>query len=73
VVEDHGPGVRDGERERLFRPYERMVSAASMPGLGLYITAEIVKAHGGTIRVDDSAGGGARFVVELPRATVRPD
>lgn len=66
VVEDHGPGIPLADRERLFRPYERMASAASLPGLGLglYITAEIVKAHGGSIRIDGDTG--TRVVVELP-------
>lgn len=66
VIEDHGPGIPDADRERLFRPYERMASATSLPGLGLglYITAEIVKAHGGSIRIDGESG--TRVVVELP-------
>jgi signal transduction histidine kinase len=35
-------------------------------GLGLYITRQIVAAHGGTIRVESQLGAGATFVVELP-------
>ena len=68
VVEDRGPGIPVSERERVLRPYER-VSGATLAqglGLGLYITAEIVKAHRGTIRIEGEEGQGARFVIELP-------
>jgi signal transduction histidine kinase len=67
-VEDRGAGIPAGDRERVLRPYARMESVRQQPGLGLglYITAEIVKAHRGTIRIEEREGGGARFVVELP-------
>ena len=74
VVEDHGSGIPAAERERIFRPFERMAATAKTApglGLGLYITAEIVKAHGGSIRLEDTPGGGARFVVELPLREAR--
>ncbi|HZS39518.1 MAG TPA: ATP-binding protein [Polyangia bacterium] len=66
-VEDGGKGIPLEARERIFRPYER-IDRTSTPGLGLglYITAEIVKAHGGEIRVEGEPSRGARFVVELP-------
>lgn len=68
VVEDRGPGIPVSERERVLRPYERVAGATSAQGLGLglYITAEIVKAHRGTIRIEGEEGQGARFVIELP-------
>lgn len=71
VVEDQGRGIPPEARERIFRAYERMASAEPQPGLGLglFITAEIVKAHGGTIRVDGAPGGGSRFLVDLPLNT----
>lgn len=67
-VEDSGGGIPAEARERIFRPYERMAGAAGLPGLGigLYVTAEIVKAHGGSIRVEGRPQGGSSFVVELP-------
>jgi PAS domain S-box-containing protein len=67
-VEDQGRGIPEEARDRIFRPYERMAEAVAHPGLGigLFITAEIVKAHGGSIRVEARPGGGSRFVVELP-------
>ena len=68
VVEDQGIGIARDAIERLFQPFERIgsVKTATGLGLGLYITAQIVKAHGGAIRVDSEPGAGSRFIVELP-------
>jgi PAS domain S-box-containing protein len=68
VVEDQGGGISTSDRELLFQPYRRMASSRGIPGLGLglYIASEIVKAHGGTIRVESEVGVGSRFLVELP-------
>jgi len=70
IVEDKGIGLAPEAIERLFRPFERIgsVKTATGLGLGLYITAQIVRAHGGSIRVDSVLGKGSRFVVELPYA-----
>ncbi len=74
VVEDCGPGVAPDEREAIFGRFHRG-RAANVPdrpsgtGLGLALVEEHVRFHGGQIRVEDSACGGARFVVELPRRT----
>jgi signal transduction histidine kinase len=69
-VLDRGPGVPVAERERVFERFARgeeaRVRAVPGVGLGLYVAREIVRAHGGTIRVEDREGGGARFVVEIP-------
>jgi PAS domain S-box-containing protein len=69
-VEDEGRGIPEEARDRIFRPYERMgeAEADAVPGLGigLFVTAEIVKAHGGSIRVEGRPNRGSRFVVELP-------
>ena len=71
VVEDLGIGIERDAIERLFRPFERIgsVKAATGLGLGLYITAQIVKAHGGTMQVESEPGVGSRFIVELPYRT----
>ncbi|MDF0586110.1 HAMP domain-containing sensor histidine kinase [Tsukamurella sp. 8F] len=71
-VDDDGPGVPAGDRERVFQRFVRLEADRSRSsggtGLGLAIAAEIVAAHEGTVRVEDSPLGGARFVVELPAA-----
>ncbi len=70
-VVDHGPGVPEAERRRIFEPYYRLRKGrdSSMgTGLGLTISRGFVEAHGGSIHVEPTAGGGATFVVELPLA-----
>lgn len=68
VVRDEGPGVPPEARERIFGRFERAVPAshASGLGLGLAIAREIAEAHGGTLRLDAEAHGGATFLLELP-------
>jgi len=68
TVSDRGPGIAQHDRERIFGRFERATSERSVSGLGLglYISQQIVRAHGGNIRVESHEGGGASFVVELP-------
>jgi signal transduction histidine kinase len=70
VVDDDGPGIPEGERDRVFERFVRLDEArardAGGSGLGLAIVKEIVAAHGGTVTLSSSAAGGARFVVRLP-------
>lgn len=70
TVEDDGPGVPPDDRARIFQRFYRGEAArrrrADGSGLGLAIADFIVRRHGGTIGVDGSALGGARFEVRLP-------
>jgi signal transduction histidine kinase len=70
VVRDHGPGVAEADRERIFARFERAApdGGARGVGLGLYIAREIITAHGGRISVDSPPGGGAAFEIALPTA-----
>jgi signal transduction histidine kinase len=65
-VEDHGIGIAPDDRERIFERFERASSEAGGLGLGLYITRQIVEAHGGTVTVADGNGQGTIFRVLLP-------
>jgi signal transduction histidine kinase len=67
-VSDHGPGVPREDRERIFERFWRGRAApAHGAGLGLAIVAEIMKAHGGSAKVDTGPNGGAVFtLVFLP-------
>ena len=69
-VSDHGPGVPQQDRERIFERFWRGKAAPSHgAGLGLAIVAEIMKAHGGDVRVDAGPDGGAIFTLVFPRPT----
>jgi two-component system, OmpR family, sensor histidine kinase KdpD len=67
-VVDHGPGIPEAERRRLFEPYHRSRTRIQSDGsgLGLVISRGFVEANGGTIRVEPTPGGGATFIVALP-------
>jgi PAS domain S-box-containing protein len=77
VVEDDGPGLPDELKARAFEPFEQgpQASAAASPGtgIGLTLVREFARLHGGAAWAEDSDLGGARFVVELPRAVDEPD
>jgi signal transduction histidine kinase len=71
VVEDDGPGIPVCERERVFAPFYRIEASRNREtggtGLGLAVARSAVRAHGGDIVLDDSASGGLRATVTLPR------
>lgn len=68
VVRDQGIGISKADQEKIFQRFERVapISKFGGLGLGLYITRQIVEAHGGTIRVESETGKGAAFIVEIP-------
>jgi len=70
AVADEGPGLPDGETEKVFEPFYRADPSRTRDtggaGLGLAIVAAIVEAHGGTVAAASPAGGGATFSVRLP-------
>lgn len=76
VVADDGPGIADADRERVFdrfwRPTRADEDRGSGSGLGLSIVSSIVTAHDGSVTLDRSPAGGARFTVRLPVPTSRP-
>jgi signal transduction histidine kinase len=65
---DTGPGVPAQIRERLFEPFVSHAKQGGL-GLGLAIAKKIVEAHGGTIGLEQAAGQGADFYLELPLDT----
>jgi signal transduction histidine kinase len=70
TVEDDGPGIPSTDRQRVFDRFVRLntdrARSSGGTGLGLAIVAEIVSAHGGTVRITDRRGGGTVVVVQLP-------
>jgi signal transduction histidine kinase len=71
LVDDRGPGVPPELRERIFEPFYRLPGASEREGgvgLGLSLVRSIALRHGGQVHCEGREGGGARFVLELPRA-----
>lgn len=68
VVEDQGPGIPADYLDVIFSPFSRIKSGRRSGGLGLglYISKQIVEAHGGRMFVESFEGQGAKFIVELP-------
>jgi signal transduction histidine kinase len=72
AVTDPGLGIPSAEQQRIFEKFyrldTRLTRAGGGTGLGLYITRELVRRMGGTIRVASEPGAGSTFTVDLPRA-----
>lgn len=71
VVEDRGPGIASAKREVVFEAFERLRSdlteGVSGTGIGLTISRELARLHGGTLEVDVDYREGSRFVLTIPR------
>ncbi|MBC7810829.1 MAG: sensor histidine kinase KdpD [Burkholderiales bacterium] len=67
VISDNGPGIPEDLLERVFDKFYRLPGTATGgTGLGLSISRGLIEAHGGTLTAENSAEGGARFVILLP-------
>jgi signal transduction histidine kinase len=64
TLSDNGPGIAVENREMIFQPYYS--GKPDGTGLGLAIVRQTIEQHHGTIAVQDTAGGGATFVVQFP-------
>ncbi|MBH0025129.1 cell wall metabolism sensor histidine kinase WalK [Salinibacterium sp. SWN248] len=72
-VVDHGPGIPEDERDKIFQPFyrsdpSRVRSSHDGAGLGLAVTLEIAIQHHGSVQLRPTPGGGATFELHLPRA-----
>lgn len=74
LVCDHGIGVAREDQKRMFERFERLVAPQHFGGLGLglWIVAQIVRAHGGSIHIESSPGAGACFSILLPNLVRKP-
>jgi two-component system OmpR family sensor kinase len=71
-VSDSGPGIPEELRARIFDRFVRAERTGGGSGLGLSIVRAVAEAHGGSVAVDESPAGGARFRVRLPAAGAPP-
>ncbi|MCA9969004.1 MAG: ATP-binding protein, partial [Anaerolineales bacterium] len=68
-VSDSGPGIPAAEQGRIFEPLYRGQNGSRFPqgmGLGLPIARDLVRAHGGELRLTSAVGRGSEFVIEVP-------
>ncbi|MBA3465282.1 MAG: HAMP domain-containing histidine kinase [Deltaproteobacteria bacterium] len=65
-VADHGPGVPEEDRERIFEPFHTGKTQGT--GLGLAVARRVVESHGGTLMVLSAPSGGALFRAEIPES-----
>ncbi|QIK79767.1 HAMP domain-containing histidine kinase [Sphingomonas piscis] len=68
AVEDQGPGVPEGDEERIFGRFERAHDEGSNTGLGLAIARRLARSMGGDVTLETKATPGARFSLSLPEA-----
>ena len=68
-VEDHGIGIPESDRARIFEPFERGSNVGTIKGtgLGLNIVQRMIGLLGGTVEVAPAVGGGSRFTLTFPR------
>ncbi len=70
TVDDDGEGIPESEREEVFRPFYRLDSARSPDtagsGLGLTISRDVLRAHGGDLTLEEAPQGGVRARIRLP-------
>jgi len=74
-IKDHGIGIPEGDRERVFERYYRGSNTSGIggSGVGLSLVKSIVDLHKGTISLESIEGNGSRFTLRLPAATLEPD
>ncbi|MDX1469328.1 MAG: ATP-binding protein [Acidimicrobiia bacterium] len=72
AVVDHGPGIPEGERERIFERFTQLDQSDTRSrggtGLGLSIVKSLTEVMHGSVRIEETEGGGATFIIELPLA-----
>lgn len=65
-VSDNGSGIPEKIKDKIFQPFFTTKPTGSGTGLGLSLSYDIVKAHGGEIKVNSKEGEGTEFIVQLP-------
>ncbi|MBS1736856.1 MAG: GHKL domain-containing protein [Bacteroidetes bacterium] len=66
TVSDNGNGIPEKIQDKIFQPFFTTKPTGSGTGLGLSLSYDIVKAHGGEIKVESKVGGGTELIIQLP-------
>jgi signal transduction histidine kinase len=66
TVEDNGNGIPENIVAKIFQPFFTTKPTGQGTGLGLSLAYDIVKVHGGEIKVNTKEGEGIRFIIQLP-------
>jgi signal transduction histidine kinase len=65
-VADNGFGIPEANRNKIFQPFFTTKPTGQGTGLGLSLSYDIVKAHGGELKLETMNGEGSRFIIQLP-------
>jgi len=65
-VKDNGPGIPPDIKDKIFQPFFTTKPTGKGTGLGLSLSYDIVKAHGGELRVESEEGEGSEFIIQIP-------
>ncbi len=65
-VKDNGPGIPDSIKDKIFQPFFTTKPTGQGTGLGLSLSYDIVKAHGGELKVESKLGEGSNFIMIIP-------
>ncbi|MDI1325103.1 MAG: tetratricopeptide repeat protein [Algoriphagus sp.] len=65
-IKDNGPGIPEAIKDKIFQPFFTTKTTGEGTGLGLSLSYDIIKAHGGDLKVESKEGEGAEFIITLP-------
>jgi signal transduction histidine kinase len=66
TITDNGPGIPDSIKDKIFQPFFTTKPTGQGTGLGLSLSYDIVKAHGGELKVETKEDEGSAFIIQLP-------
>ena len=66
IVQDNGQGIPQEIVDKIFQPFFTTKPTGSGTGLGLSLSYDLVKAHGGEMQVESIVGDGSKFIIKLP-------
>jgi len=66
IIKDNGNGIPESVKDKIFQPFFTTKPTGQGTGLGLSLSYDIVKAHGGTLQVETSERAGSEFIITLP-------